>query len=108
MRITVIGDAVFAAEILSGATDYHVDFRMTMDVAEIRPHVLPDDVVDRLHRLMRSLRLVYGAIDMRLTPDGEYVFLEVNPAGQWQFVEERTAQPITDALASQLLAFDGA
>ena len=76
---------------------------MRMDIATIRAHVLPDDVLDKLRQLMSILRLVYGAIDMRLTPDGEYVFLEVNPAGQWQFVEERTAQPITDALASYLL-----
>jgi hypothetical protein len=34
--------------------------------------------------------LIYGAIDMRLTPDGRYVFLEINPAGQWLFVEHRT------------------
>ena len=103
LRITVVGDSVFAAEILTGETDYHVDFRMRMDIATIRAHVLPDDVLDKLRQLMSTLRLVYGAIDMRLTPDGEYVFLEVNPAGQWQFVEERTAQPITDALASYLL-----
>ena len=36
-------------------------------------------------------------------PDGQYVFLEVNPAGQWLFVEERTGQPITAAVAAQLI-----
>lgn len=107
LRITVIGDAIFPAEILSGETDYHVDFRMTMHAATIRAHVLPDDVVVKLHALIGALGLVYGAIDMRLTPDGEYVFLEINPAGQWLFIEERTGQPITAALANQLLAFDG-
>ncbi len=55
---------------------------------------------------MGALNLVYGAIDMRLTPDGEYVFLEVNPAGQWLFIEERTGQPITATLANHLLTFD--
>lgn len=106
LRITIVGDAIFPAEILSGETDYHVDFRMTMNVATMRPHVLPHDVASRLRAFMKAVGLVYGAIDMRLTPAGEYVFLEVNPAGQWQFVEERTGQPITATLAERLIALD--
>ena len=106
LRITVIGDAIFAAEILSGETEYHVDFRMTMHAAAIRAHVLPDKVVAKLSTFMKTLGLIYGAIDMRLTPDGEYVFLEVNPAGQWLFIEERTGQPITSALAEYLQRSD--
>jgi hypothetical protein len=103
LRITMIGDEIFPAEILSGETDYHVDFRMTMHAAAIRAHVLPDEVVVKLRAFMGVLGLVYGAIDMRLTPEGEYVFLEVNPAGQWLFIEDRTGQPITAALAEHLL-----
>jgi MvdD pre-ATP grasp domain len=106
LRITMIGDAIFPAEILSGETDYHVDFRMTMHTAPIRAHILPDELVEKLRAFMSALGLVYGAIDMRLTSDGEYVFLEVNPAGQWLFVEERTGQPITAALAEHLLTAD--
>lgn len=53
---------------------------------------------------MDRLGPVYGAIDMRLGPDGRYVFFEVNPAGQWLFVEERTGQPITATLARLLAA----
>lgn len=106
LRITMIGDEVFPAEILSGETDYHVDFRMTMHAAAIRAHILPDEVVVKLRAFMGALGLVYGAIDMRLTPDGEYIFLEVNPAGQWLFIEDRTGQPITAALAEHLLRSD--
>ena len=43
---------------------------------------------------------------MRLTPEGEYVFLEINPVGQWLFIEERTGQPITAALVDCLLMHD--
>jgi glutathione synthase/RimK-type ligase-like ATP-grasp enzyme len=55
---------------------------------------------------MRRLGLVYGAIDMRRTADGRYVFLEINPAGQWLFIEERTKQPITSAVAGKLREMD--
>ncbi len=102
LRITVVGDEIFPAEIQSGKTDYHVDFRMHMHQAPMRAHVLPDEITGKLRAFMNMLGLVYGAIDMRLTPAGEYVFLEVNPAGQWLFIEERTHQPITAALVTYL------
>lgn len=106
LRITVIGETIFAAAIRSGETDYHVDFRMTMHEAPISEHSLPVEVVAKLKAFMAALGIVYGAIDMRLTPTGDYVFLEVNPAGQWQFIEDRTGQPITAALADCLLKAD--
>jgi glutathione synthase/RimK-type ligase-like ATP-grasp enzyme len=53
---------------------------------------------------MRRLGLEYGAIDLRLTPDGEYVFFEVNPAGQFLFVEHACGLPISAALAARLAA----
>ena len=108
LRITVVGERIFPAEIVSGDSGYPVDFRMTMHEAAMAPHALPDSVAGDLHALMAALGLVYGAIDMRLTPEGEYVFLEVNTAGQWLFIEERTAQPITAAVADTLRAFDRA
>ena len=43
-----------------------------------------------------------GAIDMRRTPDGEYYFFEVNTAGEFLFVEDRTNLPISRAIASWL------
>ena len=102
IRITIVGDKVFPAEILSQATCYPVDFRIDIEAAEIRPHTLPEAVVHKLLRLMSRLGLAYGAIDMRLTPEGEYVFLEINPAGQFLFIEQHTDQPITAAVAEHL------
>ncbi|MEN6440250.1 MAG: hypothetical protein ABFD97_16875, partial [Syntrophobacter sp.] len=51
----------------------------------------------------RALGLRFGALDLRLTPDGEYVFLEVNPGGQFLFCEIHAGHPITRALAEALL-----
>lgn len=102
LRITVVGDRIFPAAIYSQETAYKEDFRMDMVAARMEACTLPADIEDKLLALMDRLSLVYGAIDMRRTPDGRYVFLEINPAGQWLFVEERTGQRITDALCAQL------
>ena len=74
--------------------------------ARIEEVKLPPRVMKALRLLMRRLGLVYGAIDMRLTPDGEYIFLEINPAGQWLFIEAMTQQTITQDLAKLLVARD--
>ncbi len=106
LRITMIGEQIFPAAIHSQETEYKVDFRMTMEKARFEAVELPPKVVRMLRELMKRLGLVYGAIDMRRTPKGEYVFLEINPAGQWLFVEERTGQKISDALADLLAAHE--
>jgi hypothetical protein len=107
LRVTIVGEDVFAAEIHSQTTEYKHDFRMAMHDAAIRSHTLPDAVVAKLQALMATLGLVYGALDLRLTPEGDYVFLEINPAGQWLFVEHHTGQPISDAIADALVARAG-
>jgi D-alanine-D-alanine ligase-like ATP-grasp enzyme len=74
--------------------------------AKVGPAELPACLSKLLLEYMRRLELTYGAIDMRMTPQGEYVFLEINPAGQWQFIEQQTKQPITKALADELVRRD--
>jgi hypothetical protein len=106
IRVTVVGDQIFPAAIDTSRGDYPVDFRMNYDAIKIEPTELPDSVRQRILNLMGCLGLVYGAIDFKRTRDDQYVFLEVNPAGQWLFVEHRTQQPITEALADKLIAFD--
>jgi glutathione synthase/RimK-type ligase-like ATP-grasp enzyme len=106
LRVTVVGDDIFAAAINSQETSYKVDFRIDMGKAHINEVRLPDEIEKKLHALMKRLGLVYGAIDMRLTPDGRYVFLEINPAGQWLFIEQQTGQKISRAIARMLKDHD--
>jgi hypothetical protein len=101
LRVTVVGDDLFAAEIDTGETGA-IDVRATLPHARMRAVRLPPRVASRLHRFVRTLGLVYAAIDLRRRPDGEHVFLEVNPSGEWRYVERRTGQPITSAVASVL------
>lgn len=106
IRITLVGDEIFAAAIHSQQTSYPTDFRMDMANAKITPVELPAKVQERLRQYRRALGLQYGAVDMRLRADGKYVFLEINPAGQWLFIEEATRQPIAAALARLLVDND--
>lgn len=103
LRITAIGAHLLAAEVRVRPGDYPLDVRVNRRM-DYRPHALPPEIAGKLLSLMRKLGLEYGAIDMRLTPDGDYVFLEVNPAGQFLYVEKSAGIPIAAALAHHLIA----
>jgi glutathione synthase/RimK-type ligase-like ATP-grasp enzyme len=102
VRVTVVGREYYAAATDVREADYPQDVRMNLD-AVYEAHDLAPEIAVKVGELMDRLGLVYGAIDMRLTPDGRYVFLEINPAGQFLYIERATGQPIAAALAETLL-----
>ena len=109
IRVTVVGSAIFAAEIHSQHTyrTRHDWRRYDWDETPYLPHELPAEVADRCLRLVRELGLCYGAIDLVLTPDGRYVFLEINSNGQYLWIEHSTGMPISDAVCDLLQIADG-
>ncbi len=106
LRITAIGEQLFAAEIDARKTSYPADMRMVFGDAQVQPVTLPPALAKKLLALMKRLGLSYGAIDMRRTDAGDYYFFEVNPAGQWLFVEHRTGLPISQGVADFLIGLD--
>jgi glutathione synthase/RimK-type ligase-like ATP-grasp enzyme len=109
LRVTVVGDQVFAAAVHSQELPYPLDFRLFLDRpggVRMEPTSVPPDVEASLVRFLETAGLRYGAFDLRRTPEGRHVFLEVNPAGQWRFVEDVTGQPITAAMAQLLASLD--
>jgi glutathione synthase/RimK-type ligase-like ATP-grasp enzyme len=109
IRVTVVGSTIFAAEIHSQYTHRtRHDWRRYDHVGTpYLPHALPDETAERCVRLVAELGLCYGAIDLVLTPDGRYVFLEINPNGQYLWIEQATGMPISDALCDLLLTSGG-
>ncbi len=105
LRATVVGRRVFTASIDSqssarAAHDWRRDgVRL---IGGWRPYQLPADDEARLLALMDSFGLNYGAADFILTPDGRHVFLEVNPSGEF-FWLDGPELPISAALADVLL-----
>ncbi|WP_214413340.1 MvdC/MvdD family ATP grasp protein [Sphaerisporangium fuscum] len=104
LRVIIVEDEVFAAEIDSQASRTAREDWRHYDDDRVRyaAHELPPDVARRCVELAASLGLTYGAVDLILTPEGEYVFLEINPNGAWAFLETRAGLPISDAIAAWL------
>ena len=72
------------------------------------PYRLPDPVVGAIGRLMRSLGLSSGALDLIRTPEGRHVFLEVNPAGQFGMVSGPCNYHLEKLVAEHLMAEEAA
>ena len=106
IRVTVVGQRV-----MSAAVDSQVSARATHDwrrdglsmLQDWRPYTLPIEVAEKILRLMDHFSLNYGAIDIILTPDGKHVFLELNPCGEFFWLERSPGLPISDAIADVLL-----
>ena len=100
-RVHVVGDALFACSINSGAVDYRYpgapDGSPAIEAAELQP-----DIADRCVSLTRALGLAFSGIDLRRTPDGRWVCFEVNPSPGYTYYEQATGAPITAALVSLL------
>ena len=106
LRIVAVGRDLFACAIHSQQSDKSREDwrRYDLDNTPYRPYELPADVATKVRRLMARLGLVFGSIDMIVTPAGEHVFLEVNPNGQFDFVARLAGLPIYEHLAAMLLA----
>ena len=102
VRLTVVGDEMFPVAIRSRSEAGKADWRSDYDALEYEPVDLPAEVARRVRRFMNIYGLNYGAFDFAVRPDGEWVFYECNPAGQWQFVAQATGLPIAEAHASLL------
>lgn len=101
IRVTVIGENIFATEFINQDAN-NIDYRLNIRAETSRAHQLPRKMIDQLKLFMHTLGLEYGGIDFRLTPNGDYVFFEINTGGEFMYVQELTGQPIAEAMAYHL------
>ncbi len=99
LRISVVGARCDGALIEAEALDWRMDLTVPF-----RPYPLDSTLAQRLCATLHQLGLVMGIFDVKLTDDDEPVFLEVNPQGQFLFVEGLCGIPLADAVADFLVA----
>jgi glutathione synthase/RimK-type ligase-like ATP-grasp enzyme len=107
IRVTIVQDSIFAVAIDSQRDPASaVDWRQ---VGPALPHEvvrLPDELERGLLRMTRSYGLSFACIDLVLSEDNEYVFLELNPIGEWGWLERVADVNITDCIVTALLTGD--
>jgi len=104
VRVTIVGRKLFAAAINSQSDPKAtIDWRLT-DNPGLPHHTikLPDCLTNQLLQLTESLQLTFGAIDLIQKTNGDFVFLEVNPSGQWLWLDSMLDSGISEAVADWL------
>lgn len=102
IRITVIGQKMFPVEIFKNDSN-EIDWRMPNIKKSYKVHSIPDELRFKILQYTKFLNLIYSAIDFILTPSGEYIFLEVNPAGEWVWLEMELNLPLSETIINELL-----
>jgi len=101
LRCVVIGEKIFCAKLDSQADEKsRIDWRGGDPRHEI--FTLPEQVQASIHRLMDSFGLNFASLDMIVTPEGEFVFLELNPNGQWLWLQFELGLPLVASMADLL------
>jgi hypothetical protein len=98
IRSYVIGESIYSAEIRSQSVDFREDLNSELVVRD-----LPESVHQQCLAISQAFMLEWTAIDWRLKPTGEYVFLEANPSPMFRHFERQTGFPITQKLVNMLM-----
>ncbi len=104
LRVTVVGERVFTARIMVRCQeDDEIDWRAIDETRLVYEcDELPPDFAARCIKLVSDFGLLFGAIDFVVAEDGRRVFLELNPSGQWGWLERALQLPISDAILERL------
>jgi hypothetical protein len=102
VRVTVVENVVLAA-VQTGLPEdgtHSIDWRLAPQHPWVR-HDLPTETANHCRDLVRAFDLRFGAIDFAIDSHGIHWFLELNPNGEWGWLQ-RIGLPIAEALADSL------
>ena len=104
VRYTVVGTRHFVCKIDSQKSEKsRVDWRRyDLPNTPYSGIEAPEIIQSQVNALLQSLGLIYGALDFIVTPDNKWYFLEINPMGQFLWIEDLSGLKISDEIVSWL------
>ncbi len=100
VRVTIIEQNVYSVRI---DTKNKVDWRSDYQNHQYSLINCPKSIIEKCYKMMKDFELKFGAFDFIVTPNGEWVFLEINPNGQWLWLEERLNLDISKKIIEYLI-----
>jgi len=98
LRVNCFGNNIYAALIESADLDWRPNLNVPISHCSLDP-----ELEERLIRLLKSFDLRVGVMDLKISDQGEVVWFEVNPQGQFLFLEPLTGQDLLAAFTDYLL-----
>lgn len=100
VRLTYINGSFFTVRIDS---EDKLDWRKNYSGLKYSIIECPKVIVNLCVMLLKSFELNYGAFDFIVNNNNEWIFLEVNPNGQWQWLEQKLQLPISENIIKYLI-----
>lgn len=103
LRVTYISGKTYPVKILSNDAGIECDWRkMDKDSLQYIPCQISVEIDLRIKQLMQTLNLEFGGIDL-IESCGKTYFIEVNPTGEWGWLESNTNIRIDEAIVDSLI-----
>lgn len=99
VRITVINNTFYTIRI---DTMDKLDWRSDYENHEYTLIECPDDIKSNCLSMLENYHLNFGTFDYIVTPENEWIFLELNPNGQWLWLEEALNLDMSEKLITYL------
>jgi len=106
IRLTVVGKSLSCVKIVSPAGV--LDWRQEVTGTRLKYDrvVAPKEIREAAHKLMAALNISFGALDFAVDQHGEWWFLEINPSGQWEWLDVVAGTQIATEIAQWLLSME--
>ncbi len=103
LRVTIVGNKVFSASITQNGETISGDWRR-LPKGELQYNIweLPSEIEEKLLHLMKKMNLSFGGIDLAVVGDS-YYFIEVNPTGEWGWIESNLGYNIHGAIVDWMV-----
>ena len=98
LRVNCFGEYVTASRIQTDDLDWRSNLNVSIETFNI-----DNEVTTKIYKTLNALGLAMGIIDLKITPNGEVVWFEVNPQGQFLFLEGITNEPLLKSFCSYLV-----
>lgn len=102
LRITIVGEKMFIARINSQLCEgTSIDWRRNPNSTLYEIGNISDETKAKLLSLHKTLGLVYAAYDFIVDKNGNEIFLECNPSGQWLWLENALGLEIGEMMVEE-------
>lgn len=101
LRITTIGDKLFACKITTNDNGVEGDWRLRKNDVSFVPYDLPQDINKKCLDIVKSFGLSYAGIDLIFSRN-KYFFVELNPTGEWAWLQDSCGFDIAGEICNVL------
>lgn len=104
LRITVVGNDIFAVKIILGEDqEAKIDWRIdNSSRVTFEPITLNPCICSKLLQLVHMFGLNFASMDVVISDEDKYYFLDLNPNGQWAWLDQSLGLGIAKSLGRLL------